>query len=152
MAKHTITVIHRTMGGNSRVESKIKNTSAQKKTSTSKIANKVKPSAIVEKPETNNMLKFSKGLIAYKAITKSIQQGVNIYATIYEASSGEYMRTSNIRAKANALLNPISYLQTVAVQSFLETKRVSRFNQSLEYQRQLTGELAFSKSLNNGTF
>jgi hypothetical protein len=62
------------------------------------------------------------------------------------------MRTSNVRAKANALLNPISYLQTVTIQSFLETKRVSRFNQSLEYQRQLTGELAFSKSLNNGTF
>jgi len=152
MAKHTITVIHRTVGGNARAQSKEKKTSATKKTTTTKTANKVKPSMVVEKPQTNHFAKFAKGFAVYKGVSKVVQQGINIGATIYEAASGESMRVANIKARTNAILNPLEFMASAAQQTILETLRVNRANQALNYQRQLTGELAFSKSLNDGTF
>jgi hypothetical protein len=140
------------MGGTARTESKEKKTSAKKKTTTTKTANKVKPSMIVEKPETNHFAKFAKAFAIYKGISKGVQTGINFGATIYEASSGESMRVANLKSRTNAILNPLSFMASAAQQTLLETLRVNRANQALNYQRQLTGELAFSKSLNDGTF
>jgi hypothetical protein len=152
MAKHTITVIHKTVGGNARAENKNKKTSGDKKNSNSSNVKKIKPGMAINKTLGSHFDKFAKGFFTYKIISKSIQEGVNLGSTIYEAASGETIRASNIRAQSNILFDPLGFATSVAKQSFLGNLRINRANQALNYQRQLTGELAFSKSLNDGTF
>ena len=88
----------------------------------------------------------------YKSATLAISKGIDIYATINEAATGETLRANNLRAQSNALLNPVSFVTKYAVESFLGNLRTKRINESLDYQRQLTGNLAFSKNFNDGTF
>ena len=78
--------------------------------------------------------------------------GVNTYATIASAATGDEMKYSNLQSLANAVTNPVGFAATVIKQSVLERMVVARQNESLNYQRQLTGDLVYSKKFNTGAF
>ena len=152
MAKHTITVVHRTVGGSARTENKNKRTSGNTKQGSNGISNKSKPGMAINSSFASHFGKFAKSFFAYKAIVKTVEEGVSLYSSVYEASSGESIRSNNLKTQASILLDPLNFATSMAKQSFLNNLRINRANQALNYQRQLTGELAFSKSLNDGTF
>jgi hypothetical protein len=83
---------------------------------------------------------------------KTISTGVNVFTTINSAASGEEISNNNLKAATNLILNPVQSARDILVQRFLGDLRVQRQNESLNYQRQLTGNLVYSKNFNNGTF
>lgn len=160
MAKHTITIISKGRGGKGDSEdggqlrlgyTKPK-TVATRKSSNAGVSNKNKPSVGVNKNNLFKGIKIAGGLGSVYAGIKAIKTGVNIYTSINAAATGEELNNNNLLAIANAFLSPVSFAKDVAIQTVLGNLRVNRQNQSLEYQRQLTGNLIFSKSFSDGTF
>lgn len=149
MANHTITIINKgssnaqSQNNNSRMESSDKKTSASSK-------KKNKSSAI--KPGTKKIPKGIKAGAKIAAAMAITQAGINIYADTLSAATGEEMRASNIKTMAGALINPIGFGLKYLEASTLGDLRVQRANQQLNYQRQLTGNLVYSRKFINGTF
>lgn len=162
MAKHTITIIQRGRGGSGggsgddseqkKLTYNPKRTASTKKIAEPKVSQYNAQNFVYKKSSVLPYIKSAAGLISLKAAQKLISTGVNIYATINEASTGESMNNSNLRSAAQLVTNPLSVAKDAVIFNFLERRRVSRANEALNYQRQLTGNLAFSKNFNDGTF
>lgn len=83
----------------------------------------------------------------------TMQKGTNIYFDYMTASSGEEMRYQNKKNFLNLVLNPISTgKKFIWDYGILETQRVARQNEMLNYNRQLTNNVAFSRSMQKGQF
>lgn len=160
MAKHTITIIQRGRGGSGgsgddSYQNKLtytpKKTASTKKIEEPKVSNKNIQSFSFSKQGIKPFVKSFAGIAAIKQAQRLVNGGINIYATINEASTGEIINNSNLRTTAQFITNPLSVAKDAVIFGFLESKRVARANESLNYQRQLTGNLAFSKNFNDGT-
>ena len=154
MAKHSITIYNR-LEGEGTAEKTQKTTAATTILLSTKVSNKNMPAVATFRsasPTVKRFATFGGSLAVFQATKKIIQTGVNVVATINEAATGDAIASNNARAKANLILNPISSARDIIIESYLGNLRVQRQNRSLEYQRQLTGNLAYSKSFNNGTF
>lgn len=161
MAKHTITIIQRGRGGSGgsgdesdqkKLTYTPKKTASTKKIAEPKVSQFNAQNFVYKKSSILPFVKSAAGLISLKAAQKLISTGVNVYTTINEASTGETMNNSNLRSAAQLITNPLSVAKDAVIFNFLERRRVSRSNEELNYQRQLTGNLAFSKNFNDGTF
>lgn len=81
---------------------------------------------------------------------RAVQGGVNLVATIQSAKTGETMRANNLKKEASAVVNPIGYIKSgIWENGVLRNMELARENQSLEYRRQLTGDLIYSKNTQN---
>lgn len=153
MAKHTITIIHRTTGSTKEnITHKTSKTSSTKKVSVNTVSKSNKQNVNYQKVFSSPVSKYAAGLLSIQGAKKLISSGINIATTINEASTGEALNNNNARAMTGLLLNPLDFAKEAIVFNFLQSRRVSRANESLNYQRQLTGNLAFSKNFNDGTF
>lgn len=146
MAKHTITIINRGGDGS---KSKTSATTNKKK---SGVSGKNKQNLSFGKKGLGKGLKAAGGLAYVYAAIKATKIGVNIYASVNSAATGEELNNNNLLAFANAFFNPVGFAKDVVVQNVLGNLVVQRQNRALEYQRQLTGNLSFSKNFNDGTF
>lgn len=151
MANHTITIINRGQGSNnSSVEKRNSKTSSTNKFTNKKNQTK---SNIAISGKTKALLKrLSPVGSAGISLAVATRIGVNTYATIASAATGDEMKYSNLQSLANAVTNPVGFAATVIKQSVLERMVVARQNESLNYQRQLTGDLVYSKKFNTGAF
>jgi hypothetical protein len=152
MAQHSITIINRNVGtSDKKTESKDKKTSAKNKSLNGGVSNRNKPMV-----KNNKNIKISKdfisGGLAVAAAVGIARTSINIYASVGDAATGNSIYYNNLRTKANAVLNPIGFVKEVTAQAILGNLRVQRENTALDYQRQLTGNLAFSRKTSSGTF
>jgi hypothetical protein len=86
-------------------------------------------------------------------ISKTVEKGVGIYTSVMEAKTGNSMVYSNTRNRVSMILHPMSYgIKKIWDYGVLERLRVARENESLNFSRELTGNLIFSKNYNNGVF
>ena len=70
-----------------------------------------------------------------------------------EAKTGNSMVYSNTRNRVSMILHPMSYgIKKIWDYGVLERLRVARENESLNFSRELTGNLIFSKNYSNGVF
>ena len=83
----------------------------------------------------------------------SLQRGTNLYFDYMTASSGEDMRYQNKKNLIGLMVNPVSTAKKFFWDyGILETKRIARQNEMLDYNRQLTNNVAFSRSMQKGQF
>jgi hypothetical protein len=157
MARHSITVVHRTTGGSgssstAKTEKKDKKTSAKNEFKWSGLSNYNKQST--KNNKTFLELKTARMMGAIKAFAtiEGVKAGINISTTIASAATGNEIRYNNMRVAANFLMNPVGFIGQVIPQQVLGELRVERQNRALEYQRQLTGNIAFSRKTSTGTF
>lgn len=154
MAKHTITVIHRSVGesNKSKVQSKQKKTSSLNKTQSGGVSKKNKQQTASVSKSFQKYKQYLSGGLAAAAAVKLAQTSINIYAGIGDAATGNSLYYNNLRSKASLILNPISSVKEIATEAILGNLRIQRENRGLDYQRQLTGSLAFSRKTSSGTF
>lgn len=92
-------------------------------------------------------------LSGIQTVGSTIQRGVNIYSSFMEAKTGEIMRYNNLRAKVSAYVHPIDYLKRgVWDYGVIQQMKINRQNEELNYNRELTGNIIYSKSYNKGIF
>ena len=151
MAKHTITVIHTTVGGKSKIQKKEKKTTAKGKTSKGGVSDRNKPMTLSYK-DFPFLKSFIPGAITAVGSIKLAKAAIDVFSTIGDAATGNSLYYNNIKSKANLVLDPLGSIKEIALQSIVGNLRIQRENISLEYQRQLTGSLAFSRKTSNGTF
>ena len=83
---------------------------------------------------------------------KNISKVGNFIIDINTAKTGETMRANNQRQTLNAMLNPLNLAKKAFwEEGYLRNLQIARQNASLEYERQLTGNLIYSKNLRNDT-
>lgn len=159
MAKHTITIINKGGGGKGsddstrRISYKKPKTSATTKSSNAGVSRRNKSNLVVNKTNLiSNVKGMAAGIASAYGALKLAQTGINIYATINAAATGEEITNSNLKTFYASSINPLSFGKDFAIQSFLGNLRNQRVNRSLEYQRELTGNMVYSKNFNNGTF
>lgn len=141
MANHTITVVNRGSGGRRESNTSSKNKFKNKQVDL-KVFNKTKSFA--------SRLSKVGGVAAAAAITARV--GINTYANISSAATGDEMRYSNLQFITNSITNPIGFVSSMLRASLVDSLRINRQNESLNYQRQLTGDLSYSKKFNTGAF
>lgn len=154
MAAHTIT-IYQSKGGNAKAEKSPKATSASNNISKKGVANKNIPSFSINKQIMNKALSFvglGGAALTLQYAKKLVNTGVEAFTTINAAATGNEISNNNIKTRANIILNPLSTARDIIIESYLGNLRVQRQNETLNYQRQLTGNLVYSKTFNNGTF
>lgn len=152
MARHSITVVHRTIGSSSNTERQDKPTSARKNISSSGVSNRNIQSTTNNKTYLQSRINKLIGAGLAVAAIKTSQLSINIYSSVGEAATGNSLYYDNLKSKANLILNPISSVKEITTQAVLGNLRLQRENRALEYQRQLTGNLAFSRKNSTGTF
>lgn len=82
-----------------------------------------------------------------------VQTGINIYASYQEAKSGEKIKYDNMRAVTNYIFHPMSFVkQSIWDYGVIRNMELKRENETLNYQRQLTGNVIYAKNYNNGSF
>jgi hypothetical protein len=140
MANHTITVINK----NARSSNSENNGSRSKKKKATSSSEK-----FAMKYLKVNKLKSSSKLALALATVSSVTSG---YFSIAAASSGEEMKYNNYKATLGAVLNPVGFLSNYVKRATIDEQKINRENTSLNYQRQLTGNLVYSQKFNNGTF
>jgi len=86
-------------------------------------------------------------------VANTVKKGVNLYATIREAQTGETMRYQNLKTRTGFITNPIGFAkQSLWDYGYLARERISRENQKLQYDRQLTGDVIHSRIYQRGSF
>jgi len=86
-------------------------------------------------------------------VANAAKQGANLYANVMSAKTGEMMRYSNFKNKVNMVTNPFGVAkQAIWDYGVLESMKIARQNETLNYDRQLTGNLILAKNYNNGSF
>jgi hypothetical protein len=90
------------------------------------------------------------GKVAIVAAASKIT--TDIYASIASAATGEEMKYNNIKAFTSSIINPVGFVKQAVEAATTQRLIVSRQNQQLQYQQQLTGNLVYSRKLINGTF
>lgn len=154
MAKHTITVIHKSIdeSSKSKVQTTQKKTSALNKSQGSGVSKKNKQQTIGISKYVQKYKKYFSGGMAAAAAVQMARTSINVYASVGDAATGNSLYYNNLRSKASLVLNPISSIKEITTETILGSLRLQRQNRELEYQRQLTGNLAFSKKTSSGTF
>ncbi len=153
MANNTVEVIYRKLsesGGHEDKESKI--------TSVSNMFNKkIAPKAPVGSGNKLGMKLMSGAkklapLMLAKAVLKTAEKGVNIYSTVMMAKSGDTIQYENLNKKMSLIANPGAFAKKAVWEyGILEPMKVARENEKLEYNRQLTGSLIYSKRNQSNT-
>ncbi len=167
MANHTITVINQNAGSGG---------SGGGGGSTSKIVKTGSTTSITKQldAKSNNKfnimksLKIAKNLDVGQALSstgsgmagavatavmvaKTTQQVVDVYSTYMTAKSGETMKYHNLKQTYKMFTSPISYIKSAVWDyGIIAPMEISRQNESLNYQRQITGNIIHSKSFQNG--
>ena len=141
MANHTITIISKGSRGSQGEDDSLRTGTSNKITSAAG-KKKNKPSG------TKPMSAASKVALAV-AIAGT---GINVYSSVMSAATGEEMRYSNLKALTNSIINPVGFVARAVSSAIVGDLTVERKNQELQYQRQLTGNLIYSRKFINGTF
>ena len=165
MANHSVEIRYinkGSQGGRSgnEVERQGKRTSAthqfQKKSSTASglAGNVVKGIRTVRTFETTATLGAFGGKTSVIAIAQEVartaKQGIDVIATIQSAKTGERMKYHNIKQGASAFFDPIGFVKSMVWENgILRNMELARENIMLEYDRQLTGDLIYSKNTQN---
>lgn len=154
MAKHTITVIHRNANGSNKtkVQSTQKKTSSTNKTQDNGVSKKNKQQTISIKKMFHPYKSFISGSVAATVAIAMVKSSINIYAGIGDAATGNSLYYNNLKSRASLVLDPFGSIKEIASQAITGNLRLQRENTALNYQRQLTGNLAFSRKTSNGTF
>ena len=163
MANHTITVINQGgsgNGGNSKGDGNVtkngKSSSIirhlEKKSMGQKVVNGIR----ISKRLSNGRILPTGSIPALAIATATVAGigvGINIYSSIGNAKTGETMKYHNLKQGYNLFAKPFSYAKkAVWDYGYLAPMRIARQNETLNYDRQLTGNLILSKNYNNGTF
>lgn len=83
-------------------------------------------------------------------LARVTKQGINVYASLQSAKTGERMKYHNMKQGASAFFNPIGFVKNMVWENgILRNMEVARENIMLEYDRQLTGDLIYSKNTQN---
>ena len=151
MANHTITIINR---GSTNTTSSMQR-SDSRTSATNRQANKnTKVTQSMWTSGKTNALAKRMSTVGAKAIGAAlmVRIGINTFATVGSAATGDEMRYSNMQALTNMITNPLGFATNTIKQSIINGLIIERQNESLNYQRQLTGELVYSKKFNTGAF
>lgn len=152
MARHSITVVHRTTGSSSNTERQDKPTSARRNISSSGVSRRNVQSTRTQRTYLENKVGQLAGAAKAMISVKAIEASINVYTTVASAATGDQIKYNKLKVGAGALMNPLGFIAQVAPQQILGELRVQRQNRELEYQRQLTGNIAFSRKTSTGTF
>ena len=83
-------------------------------------------------------------------LVRTAKTVVDIYASVQTAKTGEKMKYHNMKQTMNIIANPIGFMKSaIWEQGYLRNMEVSRENIMLEYNKQLTGNLIYSKNTQN---
>lgn len=83
---------------------------------------------------------------------KQVSKVANFNIDINQAKTGETMKANNQRQFYNVMSNPANFVKkSIWEEGYLRDLQIARQNASLEYERQLTGNLIYSKNLRNDT-
>lgn len=160
MANHTITVINKgssSESGSLRVAgSRVAGSTVIKHnfsaTSASRSFSKINwgsKSLIQKTPLTPMIRALGAGSVVGTVIAGAqlYEKGVSFYAGALEAKTGESTNMRNMVAGVRRYTAPLSYAKMAFWDSMvINPMRIARQNESLNYQRELTGDLIFSKS------
>lgn len=149
MANHTITIINKGSRGSQSEDDSLRIGTSEKKTSASE-KKKNKPSGI--KPGSKKGPKVMSAASKVLLAASIAGAGINVYSSVMSAATGEEMRYSNLKALTNSIINPVGFIARAVSAAIVGDLQVERKNQELEYQRQLTGNLIYSRKFINGTF
>ena len=152
MANHTITVINKSGGsGNGGGGTKPSGKTNQKD----------KMEKIGDKKKVNGVRLF-RNIIRMNPIAmlptlqlsmEVANQGVNMVTNILEAKTGNTMTYNNIRAKSSILTNPVGAIKTAVWDyGIIKPMQLARQNETLNYDRQLTGNVIYSGNKQKGVF
>jgi hypothetical protein len=99
---------------------------------------------------------MSGGAVPALAVAREVaaiaNQAVNIYSQFMEAKTGEGMKYHNMRQGISIITNPMGFAKTAVWDNYILGQMVvNRQNQSLEYDKQLTGSLINGKLYQSGT-
>ena len=148
MANHTITIVNKSdggeitkPGGKNNVDDKIK------KSLFKNIISGVKTGrSLLSMGTLKKVAPIFVALQAAKVIT-------DFSANYMEAKTGDSMRFHNMKSMAGFLANPFSTAKTLIWDySIIEPMRLARQNESLNYDRQLTGNVIYSGNKQKGVF
>ena len=96
---------------------------------------------------------LSSTMASINTAKNTARKGAGIYFDYATASSGEDMRYQNKKNMLNIALKPLSFMKTLAWDyMILAPMSNARQNETLEYNRQLTNNVAFSRSMQKGQF
>lgn len=169
MANHTITIVNSNVAAPSASQGPVANnqvqnkpTSAQKQFMSNKQGSPTKSVLkwvnIAKNINVSGAISMMGGgaamaMATIKTSASVAQSGVNIYASYQEAKTGEKIKYDNMRAIANYIVNPMSYVkQSIWDYGVIRNMELKRENETLNYQRQLTGNVIYAKNYNNGSF
>lgn len=143
MANHTITVVTKGGGGGggkNNIKDKIDKGNKNKINGVRLIRNIMKANPIT--------------MIPALALTMEISKtAINMTSNIFEAKTGNTMRYSNIRATASMITNPFGALKTAIWDyGIIKPMQIARQNETLNYDRQLTGNVIYSGNKQKGVF
>lgn len=148
MANHTITILNRNVGGSSQERGQSRIGTSNKKTSA---YNKKTGKVIGVKPGAKSKA-YLKAAAKVAVALAAAKVGVNIYTSVMSAATGEEMKYSNTKALANSIINPLGFIKQAIEARVISDLQIERANEQLNYQRQLTGNLVYSRKFINGTF
>jgi hypothetical protein len=159
MAHHTITI--RTEGGAGGGTNVGKPTSAKSQVqnkahdSLRKISKAIRMASNLDIGGALSMSSKGAGsvLSAIQTGAMAVSKGVNLYSDVMQAKTGDSIKYHNLRQGVSRITNPISYLkQSIWEYGYLEPMRIDRQNESLNYNRQLTGNVIYSGKYQKGVF
>ena len=82
--------------------------------------------------------------------TRVASTGIDIYTQIQTAKTGEVMKYRNMQKAKSALLNPVGFIKDMYWSNgYIRNMELARENIKLEYDRQLTGDLIYSRNTQN---
>jgi len=80
-------------------------------------------------------------------IVRSAKMIVDIYANVQTARTGEKMKYRNMKQAMNVIADPVNFVKSALWENgYLRNLELTRENTMLEYNRQLTGDLIYSKN------
>lgn len=83
-------------------------------------------------------------------VVRTIKTVVDVYASVQTAKTGEKMKYRNMKQGMNIVSNPMNFMKNAIWENgYLRNLEIARENVMLEYNRQLTGDLIYSKNTQN---
>ncbi len=170
MANHTITIVNRMGGGGAGGgDGTARQSNVSKTNSATSIKKKLedknsKKSGILKAIKIGRNLNVGSavGLMGGGAgmavavaqeMGSTLRQGTDLYANYMTSRTGETMRYHNLKQRVNVLTKPVSFAkQAIWDYGVVAPMEIARQNENLNYQRQLTGNMVFSKTFQNSTF
>ena len=152
MANHTITVINKSGGGSGNGGGTKPNGKTNQKDKMEKIENKKRVNGV---RLIRNIIRMNPiAMLPALALTMEVaQRTINMTTNILEAKTGNAMRYGNIRATASILTNPFGALKkTIWDGLIIQPMVIARQNETLNYDRQLTGNVIYSGNKQKGVF